>query len=202
MHDAQPVDDDDVAGAGNEPEAFVAVIARPVQPCQESIAVVNTLPVGEVAEEHEAARLHVEDVEDLGLVRDVLLEAESFAWLLQEDGIAQRARRFHRIRLVLEQESELLLEGREAADGGTVKGRSQLAREDLLQLSFGLFEDRNGRIGPKRIDQRRPRRRRVGTHSRDSPSSRLIHSTIVIKKSRVPAARLDVASTWSDISQG
>src|SRR5882757_9729545 len=89
MHDAQPVDDDDVARPGDEPEALVAVIARAVQPCQKSIALVNALPVGEVAEENEAARLHGEDVEDLGLVRDVLLEAESLSWPLQEDGVAQ-----------------------------------------------------------------------------------------------------------------
>ena len=134
MHDAQPIDDDDVAGAGDELEAFVAVIPRAVEPCQKSIAVVQALPFGEVAEENEAARLHVENVEDLGLVRDVLLEAESLARALQEDGVAERARCFDRVRLVLEQKPEIALKRRERADARAVERRGQLAGQDLLEL--------------------------------------------------------------------
>src|SRR5438105_732263 len=107
MDDAQAVDDDDVAGAGDKPEPFVAFIGRAAEPCQKSIAIVDALPVREITEKDESARRHVQDVEDFRLVRDVLLKAEAFAGPLQKDGITKGACGLDGVRLVLQQKAEI-----------------------------------------------------------------------------------------------
>ncbi len=144
-------------GRGTNLKRSYAWSGAPAEPRQKPVRIVDLPPLGDVAQEDVAARQHVDEVEQLGLVFDVLLEAEAFAGPLKEHRVAERARRLDGVGLVLEQESELLLKRRQFPQRRPIERRRQLLLKERLEPALGLFEDGDRRIGSKLFDKSRQR---------------------------------------------
>src|SRR3984893_3649641 len=127
---------------GAAAKALVVRVALAGEPAGEALGLIRGEPLLVAAQEDEAARVDVEDVKDLGLVRDVALEAEARAGVLQEDRVTQRAAGLARVALVLEQQADRELEtGQPARRRARDLARQQTAENVLVEILVG-FEHR------------------------------------------------------------
>ena len=149
MHYPEFGDHKHIAGIGHELVAVIGVVRLAGKPALESFLLVHPFPIFEIAEENVSARLDRQDVEHFELVLDVTLETESLAFILEEYRIPERRRGLHRVRLVLQDESEFLLKAGDFPRFPPRDRPGQFRLQDFLVQRFEALRSLDRRIFTK-----------------------------------------------------
>ena len=91
MDEPEPVDHKEISGLGPETEPLVTIFGLTGQPCRKKLPVIVLLPISKVTDEDKATAVNLQDMKDLGFMRDVLLKAKAFPCILEKKRVAQWA---------------------------------------------------------------------------------------------------------------